>query len=359
MSKIQQLVNLGKFACGSCAPTAGPLKVQWELTYLCNLRCVHCDSWARPFGNELTPARQLEVIRELAAEGVMNISFSGGETMVVRHLNDLIACGKECGLNISINSNGTLVKPDTAAKLVATGLDTIYLSLDGTAPEVHDAVRGVKGSHQKVLEAAEHLLAARKNGRPKIYFNTVVNRINLADFPGVLEIARRIGIDGGTISLIQSTPNFNAKPESLMRDEDLPLLRKQVERLKHEFENFHPHTADYLDEFETYVKDPEQLKRYRCAAGYAVAEIHPEGKVYPCLVAFAEMGDLRTHSFREIWYSKKSDAIRKDIKEGRHPICWIDCVAPMNLVLDNLRKVNVVKLANATLLKYAFMRGTA
>ena len=359
MSKLNQFFNLAKFACGSCSPTAGPLKVQWELTYLCNLRCVHCDSWARPFGNELSRERQLEVIRELAREGVLNISFSGGETMVVKHLYDLIACGKECGLNISMNSNGTLVKPDTAKSLVDSGLDAIYLSLDGTAPEVHDQVRGVKGSHQKVLEAAEHLLAARRNGRPKIYFNTVVNRINLEDFPGVLEIARRIGIDGGTISLIQATPNFNAKPESLLRDEDVPVLCRQVERLKGEFEDRHPHTADYLDEFATYVRDPEQLKKYRCSAGYAVAEIHPEGKVYPCLVAFSEMGDLRTSSFHDIWYSEKAESIRRDIKEGRHPICWIDCVAPLNLVLENIRKAKFIRLANATLLKYAFMRGSA
>ncbi len=359
MPKVSQLVNLAKFACGSCHPTAGPLKVQWELTYLCNLRCVHCDSWARPFGNELSRERQLEVIRELAAEGVLNISFSGGETLVVKHLDELIACGKEAGLNISINSNGSLIKAEGARRLVESGLDAIYLSLDGTQAAVHDRVRGVEGSHRKVLEAASHLLAARKNGRPKIYFNTVVNRINLEEFPGVLEIARRIGIDGGTLSLIQATPNFNAQPDSLIRDEDLPLLRHQVERLKDEFESYHPHTADYLDEFETYVRRPEDLKKYRCSAGYAVAEIHPEGKVYPCLVAFAEIGDLRTQSFREIWYSEKADRIRVDIKEGRHPICWIDCVAPMNLVLENLSKVRLIKLANATLLKYAFARGSA
>jgi len=359
MKKLKQAVNHLKFAAGGVRPVAGPLKVQWELTYRCNLRCTHCDIWYKPNGYELPLERKLEVIRELARENVVNISFTGGEPQILEDLPRLIRSAKDEGINVSINSNGSLMTEQNARGLVGAGLDAVYLSIDGTKPEVHDRVRGVKGSHEKVLRAVKLLQEARRNGRPKVLFNTVVNRLNLDDFTGVFALGRDLGLDGVTMSIVQNVEKFNPKDETLIREQDLPLLRSQLEKVKEIYGTMHPHGDAYLEMFPRYVEDQESLYAVRCAAGYSTVEIHPDGTVYPCLVAFARIGDLRTQSFRDVWYGEQAQEVRRRIKNCDHPICWMDCVAPLSLFLHEVRRGRVDRFMNRPFLKYVINRARA
>ena len=83
----------------------------------------------------------------------------------------------------------------------------------------------------------------------------------------------------------------------------------------------------------------------RLYTGYrAGVKIHPNGDLYPCHVAFKKMGNLAEKPFREIWFSEESNRLRKDIKEGRHPICWVTCISPLNQYLGYLSVTQFHKL---------------
>ena len=60
-----------------------PLGVQFDLTYRCNERCVHCylDHDDR---DEMTTAEIKDLLEQMAEAGVFFLTFSGGEIMMRR-----------------------------------------------------------------------------------------------------------------------------------------------------------------------------------------------------------------------------------------------------------------------------------
>ena len=55
-----------------------------------------------------------------------------------------------------------------------------------------------------------------------------------------------------------------------------------------------------------------------CYAGYASAQITPEGDVWPCCVRADVLGNLREadYDFKRIWFGKKAETVRASIRKG-------------------------------------------
>ena len=57
-----------------------PDQVVWEITYACNMRCIHCGTSAGvPRSDELTTDESLALIDELAELGCRGLTLSGGQ----------------------------------------------------------------------------------------------------------------------------------------------------------------------------------------------------------------------------------------------------------------------------------------
>ena len=68
-----------------------PICLTWELTYACNLACVHClSSSGRRDPMELTPAEARHVVDELADMKVFYVNIGGGEPMLRPDFFDLV-----------------------------------------------------------------------------------------------------------------------------------------------------------------------------------------------------------------------------------------------------------------------------
>jgi radical SAM protein with 4Fe4S-binding SPASM domain len=63
----------------------------------------------------------------------------------------------------------------------------------------------------------------------------------------------------------------------------------------------------------------------KCSAGLDFFYLAPEGIVYPCLTVPSPMGDLKGHSFEEVWESEAADKVRREI-DGCEK-CWMICTA--------------------------------
>ena len=62
-----------------------PICLTWELTYACNLQCVHClSSSGQRDPRELTTAEAMKVLDDLRALQVFYINIGGGEPMIRR-----------------------------------------------------------------------------------------------------------------------------------------------------------------------------------------------------------------------------------------------------------------------------------
>src|SRR5919107_5228267 len=97
-----------------------PICLTWELTYACNLQCVHClSSSGRRDPRELTTAEAKRVLDELHDLQVFYINIGGGEPMVRRDFFELVdhAIGRDVGVKFS--TNGTYLDAGTARRLTA------------------------------------------------------------------------------------------------------------------------------------------------------------------------------------------------------------------------------------------------
>ena len=83
----------------------------------------------------------------------------------------MIAYAKERGLlDVVTNTNANLLDDDAARRLIAAGLDAIYIGIDAATPETYARVR-VGGDFSKVVSNVENLLLrVRESSSPMLVF---------------------------------------------------------------------------------------------------------------------------------------------------------------------------------------------
>ena len=149
---------------GRLVPPERPVGAKLEITHRCNLLCSFCytDSPAktRTKPQELSGPEWMGVIDEVIALGVVEAVVTGGEPLLRKQLSlDIIEKLTTAGVGVVMNTNGWFLDDRTADFLAGCGGVTVSVSLDGFAPEVHDAERGVDGSWAKAVTGIDRLLS--------------------------------------------------------------------------------------------------------------------------------------------------------------------------------------------------------
>jgi mycofactocin radical SAM maturase len=171
-----------------------PICLTWELTYACNLQCVHClSSSGRRDPRELSTAEAKRVLDELRDLQVFYINIGGGEPMVRRDFFELIDYAinppSGNGIGVKFSTNGSFIDADNARRLASMGYLDIQISLDGIDAATNDALRG-EGSYTMARRAMDHLAAA-DFGPFKI--SVVVTRHNVDQLDQFNELADSYG----------------------------------------------------------------------------------------------------------------------------------------------------------------------
>ena len=103
-----------------------PICLTWELTYACNLECIHClSSSGRRDPRELSTEQAKAVLDELAALQVFYINIGGGEPMVRRDFFDIIEYSVSKGIGVKFSTNGAYIDSEKAKRLT----DMDYLDI--------------------------------------------------------------------------------------------------------------------------------------------------------------------------------------------------------------------------------------
>lgn len=171
-----------------------PICLTWELTYACNLQCVHClSSSGRRDPRELTTAEAFAVLDELRQLQVFYINVGGGEPMIRRDFFDIVNHAIANNIGVKFSTNGSFLDTDAAARLTAMDYLDIQISLDGTDAATNDAVRG-DGSFDTAIRAMDHLASAgfvERRGPFKL--SVVVTRHNVDQLDDFAALANSYG----------------------------------------------------------------------------------------------------------------------------------------------------------------------
>ncbi|MBV8218657.1 MAG: mycofactocin radical SAM maturase, partial [Solirubrobacterales bacterium] len=165
-----------------------PICLTWELTYACNLACVHClSSSGRRDPRELTTAECKGIIDELERMQVFYVNIGGGEPTVRRDFWELLDYAVAHRVGVKFSTNGSRITPEIAARIATTDYVDVQVSLDGATAQVNDRVRG-PGSYATAIRAMENLAAA---GFAAFKLSVVVTRENVTQLDAFKALADR------------------------------------------------------------------------------------------------------------------------------------------------------------------------
>ena len=270
---------------------SAPVNVTWEVTYGCNLSCIHClsDSGAKR-NNELATEACLEVIDSMAAMKVFQFNIGGGEPFMRPDFLDLMDYAHQKGIVTCISTNGTLIDKDVARRL-DNKLVYIQVSLDGATLASNDIIRG-RGSFDKALQALEYL----RQRDIEVSINTVLTRHSINELDRLVELAASFG---AKLRISRFRPSGRGK-NSWSR---LNLDREQLLTFSQWLgEHLAVSTGDSF--FSVSTEERRSLGLNMCGACKLTCCLSPTGQVYPCAFlqeAEFRAGKLPEDSFAAIW----------------------------------------------------------
>jgi mycofactocin radical SAM maturase len=167
-----------------------PICLTWELTYACNLQCIHClSSSGRRDPRELDTDGAFAVLDELRDLQVFYINIGGGEPMIRKDFFDILRKAETNGIGVKFSTNGAYITAENARELAAMDYLDIQISLDGVDAATNDAVRGT-GSFDTAITAMSHL---RDAGFGAFKISVVVTRHNVAQLDAFKALADSYG----------------------------------------------------------------------------------------------------------------------------------------------------------------------
>ena len=272
-----------------------PICLTWELTYACNLACVHClSSSGRRDPDELTTDECKALIDEFERMQIFYVNIGGGEPTIRSDFWELVDYATAHHVGVKFSTNGSRITDEVAARLAASDYVDVQLSLDGATAEVNDAVRGV-GSFDTAVAAMERLAAA---GFAGFKLSMVVTRHNVGQLDGFKALADRYGAQ---LRLTRLRP---AGRGADVWDDLHPTADQQ--RLLYDWLVARGEDVLTGDSFFHLAAYGDALPGLNlCGAGRVVCLVDPVGDVYACPFAIHDeflAGNVRgTGGFTSVW----------------------------------------------------------
>lgn len=283
-----------------------PVSISFEPTTSCNLRCPECPSGLRSFTR---PTGMLnknffkDTIDSIHKEMLYLVFYFQGEPYLNPNFLEMVqyAAGKK--IYTATSTNAHYLTKENAAKTVASGLDRLIISIDGTTNDVYRQYR-VGGNIEKVLEGARNIVAAKKEAgskKPFVIFQFLVVKHNEHQMEDVKKLAREIGVDTVWFKTAQ-VYDYQNDPNNLIPE------NKKFSRYR---------------QLANGTMVPKNKLDNHCWKLWHANVITWDGMVVPCCFdkdASHQLGDLRQENFKEIWNNKNYRRFRSSLSTGRKNI---------------------------------------
>lgn len=318
--------------------------VVWNVGRRCNLRCVHCYSHSRDqeYAGELNHEQGIALIDDLADFKVPVILFSGGEPLMRPDILELIKHARSRGVRAVISTNGTLIKPDLAAKLKDVELSYVGVSLDGLQ-ETNDRFRGIPGAFDLALGGIRTCLSAGI----KVGLRFTMNRRNVQDIGGIFDLLERERIPRVCFyHLVYAGRGSKLVAEDLSHEETRQAVDLIMDRTKQLHDKGFPIECLTVDNhcdgpyvyLRTLKEDPKRAEDVLSllkmnggnSSGVGIACVSWDGEIYPDQFwRHCAVGNVLKKPFSATWSDPNNELLaklrdRKHLLKGRCAACkWL------------------------------------
>ena len=172
-----------------------PLTGAFELLPVCNLHCKMCYvrksmKEVKAMGGLLPTEQWLEFAKQAKDEGMLYPLLTGGEPLLRQDFQEIMAKMQEMGLQVSINSNGTLIDEKLARWMEKHCPTKINITLYGASEESYQNLCGDGDAFCRVHRAVEYL----KQYHIPVKFNTSITPENVNDLDTIMAYAQSVDI---------------------------------------------------------------------------------------------------------------------------------------------------------------------
>jgi pyrroloquinoline quinone biosynthesis protein E len=274
-----------------------PTTLLAEVTYRCPLHCPYCSN---PLDlakgkAELTTGEWKRVFSEARALGVLQLGISGGEPLVRKDIEDLVAHARSIGLYTTLVTSGLGLTRERASALKRAGIDHVQISFQDAEPASAERIAGTRSWERKLAAAAlvrELDLA--------FTVNVVLHRMNLDRIGEIIELAATLEADRVELANTQYYGWAYENRGALMPTREQlaaaePVVDAAIARYRGRMQILYV-LPDYYQEF------PKP-----CMGGWGnvYVVVAPGGQALPCQAAWQietlEFSSVRDHSLEWIW----------------------------------------------------------
>ncbi len=323
------------------------------LTNRCNLRCEMCSQYGENFKELACPDLPFDEWKKFF-DSISDVSpkpkiiLMGGEPLLYKDVDMVIDYLNKCGFYIQIVTNGTLVEKHLETISKCKNI-TVTFSIDGIE-QIHDRIRGLKGTFQKAIENIRRLNEIKKkNSNIYIYVNSVLLPDNIDDVDKFMQVIQKENVNQVVFQHLQfATKEMNElsktewescleQPygECFATKKQYKIDKTYTDKLKNLFKKVAPvcevetFVFPYLhdDEIDKYYfeKDLKTIRPYmRCTTPWLTAFIGANGDVSNCIEN--TIGNITKEDFWILWNNEKANKMRQALCEhGNFALCTKCC----------------------------------
>ena len=274
-----------------------PLWLLAELTYACPLQCPYCSNPVEMANvkKELSTDDWFRVMQQAREMGATQLGFSGGEPLIRKDLELLIAEGRRLGFYTNLITSGVGMDENRIKAFKEAGLDHIQVSFQASSEELNNFIAGTD-SFQHKLEMAR---LVKKYGYPMVLC-FVLHRRNEEQIRDILELS--IALEADYVELA-TTQYYGWAYHN--REQLLPTRAqlKHAEEVAKEYQEKMKGKMRIFYIIPDYFED--RPKRCMDGWGHVFLTITPDGTALPCHAARQlpglEFPNVRDKSVEWIW----------------------------------------------------------
>ena len=281
------------------ADVNNPLWLLAELTYDCPLHCPYCSNPVQMTErkDECDTETWKKVLSEAREMGAVQLGFSGGEPLLRKDLEVLVAHASELGFYTNLITSGIGLTEKRIKGLKEAGLDHIQLSFQAANADENDLIGNKRHSFEQKLAVAK---LVKQYDYPMV-LNFCLTRQNIDKIDDVLALSCELGGDFVELATVQYYGWAY-----LNRDHLLP-TKAQLETAEATVNTFRDTQGDDEPKFIFVTPDYYETRPKACMNGWATTflTVTPDGSALPCHSAKIlplTFPNVKESSLEKIWH---------------------------------------------------------